>query len=58
MSLALSTCVLLISLMKLMNGTQFLNITPLFLLSICLAFALSPAPVIVTFHPTSMYASL
>ena len=58
MSLALSTCVLLISLMQLLNRAQFLNITSLFLLSICLAFALSPAPVIVTFHPTSMYALL
>ena len=32
MSLALSTCVLLISLMQLINGAQFLNITFLLML--------------------------
>ena len=32
MSLALSTCVLLISLMKLVNGAQFLNVTFLLVL--------------------------
>ena len=36
MSLALSTCVLFISLMQLMNGAQFLNATPLYLSSACL----------------------
>ena len=36
---------------------NFLNITPLFLSSNCLAAALSPAPVIVIVHFTSMYAS-
>ena len=38
MSLALSTCVLLISLIQLVNGEQFLNITFLLLL-----FTASPA---------------
>ena len=44
MSLALSTCVLFISLMQLVNGVQFLNATPLS--SACLAAASAPAPVI------------
>ena len=48
MSLALSSCVLLISLMQLINGAQFLNITPLSLSSACLAAASSPAPAVVT----------
>ena len=39
MSLALSTCVLLISLMHLINGAQFLNATPLSLSSACLVAA-------------------
>ena len=39
MSLALSTCVLFISLMQLVNGAQFLNATPLSLSSACLAAA-------------------
>ena len=44
MSLALSTCVLLISPMQLMNGAQFLNTTFLLVL-----FALpSPAAVLLT----------
>ena len=38
MSLPLSTCVLLISLMKLVNGAQFLNITFLLML-----FAAAPS---------------
>ena len=38
MSLALSTCVLLISLIQLVNGAQFLNITFLLIL-----FAAAPA---------------
>ena len=48
-SLALSICVLFISLMQLVNGAQFLNATPLSLSSACLAAALYPAPVIVIF---------
>ena len=58
MSLALSTCVLLISLMQLINGGQFLNATPLSLSSACLAAASAPAPVIVFVPLTRMYASL
>ena len=46
-SLALSTSVLFISHLQLINGSQFLNITLLFLSSPCLAAAASPAPVIV-----------
>ena len=41
-----------------MNGAQFLNVTPLFLLSACLDAALSPTPVIVIFPLTWIYASL
>ena len=48
MSLALSISALFISLLQLINGPQ----------SACLASASSPAPVIVIFHLTSMYASL
>ena len=44
MSLALSTCVLFISLMQLINGAQFLNAAPLSLSSACLAAASSPTP--------------
>ena len=58
MSLALSTCVLVISLMQLVNGAQFLNTTPLFFSSACLANKLSPALIIVIFHLTRIYASL
>ena len=43
-------------LIRLVNGAQFLNVTPLFLSSSCLAEA-SPAPVIVIVPLTSMYAS-
>ena len=43
MSLALSICVLLISLIQLVNGAQFLNIT--FLLEL---FAAAPAAVLLT----------
>ena len=46
MSLALSTCVLFISLIQLVKGAQFLNTMPLSLSSACLAAASSPAPVI------------
>ena len=52
MSLALSICVLLISLIQLINGAQFLNITLLFLSSACLAAASFPAPAIVIFPLT------
>ena len=58
MSLALSTCVLFISLMQLVNGVQFLNVTPLSLSSSCLAAASAPLPVIVIFPLTRIYASL
>ena len=58
MSLALSTCVLLISLMQLINGARFLNATPLSLSSACVAAASAPAPVIVIVPLTRMYASL
>ena len=44
--------------MQLVNGEQFLNATPLFLLSACIAAALSPAPVIVIFPLTRIYESL
>ena len=56
MSLALSTCVLLISLMQLVNGAQFLNIT-FFLVS----FASAPAAAVlltVIIPLTKIYASL
>ena len=49
--------VLFILLMHLVNGAQFLNITPLFLSSNYLAAASSPALVIVTAPLTNMYAS-
>ena len=58
MFLALSICVLFISLMQLVNGVQFLNATLLSLLSACLAAASSPAPVIVIFPLTRIYALL
>ena len=58
MYLALSICVLLISLMQLVNGAQFFNATLLFLSSAHLAAALSPTPVIVIFPLTRIYASL
>ena len=58
MSLALSICLLLISLIQLVNGGQFLNATPLSLSSARQAAALSPAPVIVIFPLTRIYASL
>ena len=49
MSLALSTYVLFISLMQLVNGAQFLNATPLSLSSACLAATSALLPVIVIF---------
>ena len=57
MSLALSICVLFISLVQLVNGAQFLNAIPLSLSSVCLAAASSPAPVIVNFPSKRIYAS-
>ena len=56
MSLALSTCVLLISLMQLVNGVQFLNITFLFVL-FASASAAAVLPTIL-FPLTRTYASL
>ena len=58
MSLALSICVLLISLIQLVNGAQFLNITTLSLSSACLAAASFPVPVIEIVPLTRIYASL
>ena len=49
--------VLFVLLMNLVNGAQFLNVTPLFLSSARLAAASSPAPVIVIVPLTSMYES-
>ena len=46
MSLALSICVLFISLMHLIKGVQFLNDTPLSLSSACLTAASAPLPLI------------
>ena len=56
MSLALSACVLLISLMQLANGAQFLNITIL----LVLFPSASAAAVLLTLivHLTRIYASL
>ena len=58
MSLALSISTLFISILQLINGTQFSNITPLFLSSTFLAAALHPAQVILVLPLTSMHASL
>ena len=58
MSLALSTCVLFISYMQLVNGAQFLNATPLSHSSACLAAASAPCPAIVIVPLTRIYASL
>ena len=58
MFLELSISILSISLLQLINGVQFLNITPLLFSSACLASALSPAPVIVILPLKSMYTSL
>ena len=41
-----------------MYGVQFLNITPIFLSSACLAAASVPLPAIATVPLTSMYGSL
>ena len=58
MSLALCISVLFISLLQLINGAQFLNITPLFLSSACIVAASSPASAIAFVLLTSMFASL
>ena len=58
MSLALSICVLLISLMQLIKGAQFLNAIPLSLSSASLAAAAAPLPLIVILPLTRIYASL
>ena len=55
MSLALSISVLFISLLQLIKAVHLLNITPLFLLSACLAAASSPAPAIFIVPLTSMH---
>ena len=55
-SLALSTCVLFISLMQLKNGAQFLNIT--FLLVLFAAAPTSDVSSTVIVPLISMYASL
>ena len=54
-SSTLSMSVLFILVMHLVNGAHFLNVTPLSLLSACLAAASFPAPVIVLVAFTSMY---
>ena len=56
MSLELSTCVLLILLMQLVNGAQFLNITFLLILSASASAAAVLLTVIATL--TRIYASL
>ena len=58
MFLALSICVLLISLMQLIKGAQFLSATPLSLSPAYLAAASSPVPAIVIVPLTRTYASL
>ena len=49
--------VLFIMLLHLVNGAQFLNVSPLFLSSARLAAASSPAPVIVIVPFTNIYES-
>ena len=49
--------VLFILLIHLVNGAQFLNVTPLSLSSACISPALSPSPVIVIVPFTSIYES-
>ena len=58
MSLALSICVLFISLMQLIKGAQFLNDTLSSLSSACLAAASAPLQLIVIVPLTRIYASL
>ena len=57
-SLALSISVLFILILQFINGTQFLNIIPIFLSTACLPAASSLAPVIVILPLISMHASL
>ena len=56
MVLALSTCVLLISLMQLVNGAQFLNIT--FLIVLFASVSASAGLLTVIVPSTRIYASL
>ena len=49
--------VLLIVLMRLVNGARFLNVTPFSLSSLCLAAALFSSPLIHIVALTYMYAS-
>ena len=49
--------VLFILLIHVVNGAEFLNVTPLFLSSARLAVASSPGPVIVIVPFTSIYES-
>ena len=58
MSLALSICVLFISLMQLIKRAQFLNATPLSLSSAHLAASSAPLPLITVVPLTRIYASL
>ena len=44
--------------MQLMNGTQFLNATPLFIPSVCLTAVSGPFPVIVIVPSQRTYQSL
>ena len=50
--------VLFISFMQLVNGVQFLNITPSFLSCASIAVVLSSGPVIFILPLANMYASL
>ena len=50
--------VLFILLMHLVNGVQFLNVSPSSLSSACSSVALSPSAVIVIVPLTSMYQSV
>ena len=57
-SLALYIYILFISVLQLINGAQFLNITSLFLSSTCLAASSAPASGIVILPLKIVYASL
>ena len=58
MPLALSICVLFISLIQLIKGAQFLNDTLLSVSSACLVAVSAPLPLIVIVPLTRIYASL
>ena len=58
MSLALSICVLFISLIQLIEEAQFLNDTPLPYSSARLSTSSAPPPLIVIVPLTRIYASL